>query len=341
MLCSFSPGARHEPEGGMCPAFSVFANEVTKSCLESYRGQQFQLKLPKNNWAAGKDSSDKPPLIADYFGIFDDAYEETIKISDAIPWHYTNRIYLAFATLDDQGNLSNFDSQFEERIKKITAIFRKAHPTGEIFISSNYDGDMDSRYLRAAKNPEKFAKGVLSYLQKHDLDGYDMDWESENMNNYSDALKSLLRACHDLFQTVEVNPRGNKYQVTHAVWPGVHSSEIVANLASVVDEINIMSYGPGSYENLINQYHEKGFPYHKMVMGVLSELNTDGLKADILKKIEIVKKYHLRGIYSWRLDNDLRAFNKDSHSYYGPSTFRVAKLVYEGMKQKHSECERD
>lgn len=256
-------------------------------------------------------------IMGSYFGIFDDSYNETIKVRTQIPWTYFDRIYIAFATLDEYGNLTDTDLYSEDKIYNITNWYRKAVPHGKIFISSNYGDIIDQWYLVASKNPDNFARSVLSYLIKYNLDGYDMDWESPFINDYSQQLISLLTACKKQF--------GNKYFLTHTVLPDVHSPQLIGNLSNIVDGINIMSYGYYgiSLETLINDYHEKGFPYEKMLIGVDSEDGIDN-EVSIQNKTNIIRKYNLGGIYLWRLDNDSRYNNH----ILGPPTFYTANLTY-------------
>ena len=67
----------------------------------------------------------------------------------------------------------------QRRIQEIVALCHENNPDAEIFITSNFGGrELDTEYLAAAQDPQKFADSVLAYLKEYDLDGYDMDWES-------------------------------------------------------------------------------------------------------------------------------------------------------------------
>jgi GH18 family chitinase len=161
---------------------------------------------------------------------------------------------------------------------------------------------MDSRYLLAAKYPNKFAHSVLTYLEKYNLDGYDIDWETGHINEYVDELVNILKACKNLF--------GNKYKLTHTVWPGIHSDVTVGKVIPYLDYINIMSYGNFglALEPLITNYNKVGVPYAKIILGVTSELDFDNNKT-IAAKIDVIKKYDLGGIFLWRIDTDYFGIN--------------------------------
>lgn len=123
--------------------------------------------------------------------------------------------------------------------------------------------------------------------------------------------------------------------MTHAIWPGVHSPETVASLKDSVDGINLMTYGTGdSYalEPYATQYYEAGFPYEMMFAGVESEFgypdnNGHDTQESVAAKAEFVRQNNLAGMFSWRLDNDMRTV--DGETEQGPATFCVAGWVYE------------
>lgn len=286
--------------------------------------------------------ADAPPLIAAYFGIFDSGYDETMNQPDQIPWDKLNRLYIAFVTLDDDGNLTNLPvygsaQEADQRIRTLVQAYRDANPQGEIFISSTYGDELDARYLQAAQDPEGFAANVLQYLQAYDLDGYDMDWETFSINADADELVALLSACHDAFQQAEPNARGKTYQLTHTIWPGVHSAETVARLADIVDGINLMTYGENSAGDLAafaKEYNDAGFPYEKMIAGAESEFaySENGgpeTPQSLADKAAFVRENNLSGMFSWRMDNDMRTLDGEHEG--GASTFRVVHWLYDAM----------
>ena len=144
-------------------------------------------------------NSEGKPIIAAYFFLFDGAYDEAMSVQDSIPWKKINRLYIAFATVED-GVLTDkttSDSSIEEteqKIRNVVALCRRDNPDAEIFISSDFgDQSVDDQYLDAARNPQKFADSVVLYLNKYDLDGYDMDWVTRQIDDYAPELQTLLR----------------------------------------------------------------------------------------------------------------------------------------------------
>ena len=259
----------------------------------------------------------KQYIVAAYFGIFDDDYIYTMRVNDTIQWSMFDRIYIAFATVNKYGELNNTHIYNNEKIFNIISLYKKARPNGKIFISSDYGDEIDKYYLYAAKNPVKFANSVVNYMNTFNINGYDIDWETSFINNWSNDLVNIITTCSKIFNT--------KYKITHTIWPEVHSTETVALLSNIVDEINIMSYGINidNLEKLINQYNNSGFPYEKMMIGIETEFGES--KEVILGKVNLVNKYHLAGVYIWRLDNDNMIMVNDTKI----PTFKTTKLLYD------------
>ena len=286
-----------------------------------------------------------PEVIAAYFYLFDDSYDAAMSVQDTIPWKKINRLYIAFATVQD-GVLTDLPAgsssediakreETEQKIRNVVALCRQGNPDAEIFITSNFGGDMDDQYLLAAQDPKKFADSVVDYLRTYDLDGYDMDWESRRIDDYAPQLTTLLSACHVAFGAAGNNPHDHTYTLTHTVWPGLESPETVAGLAASVDDLNLMTYGPGQGYDLASYadaYHQAGFPYEKMIGGVESEFGYEenggpDTQTSVAAKCDYVKENHLAGLFEWRMDNDMRT--PDGVNPGGPPTFQVTSWMHD------------
>ena len=288
-------------------------------------------------------------VIAAYWYLYpdpnDDTYSLVMPAKDQIPWKKINRLYIGFATikggvLTDLPTGTSADdaaqrTEMQRRIHEIVALCHENNPDAEIFITSNFDErEMDPEYLQAAQDPQKFADSVLAYLKEYNLDGYDMDWESSRIDDYAPQLTSLLSACHATFTATGNNPHGRPYLLTHTVWPGVESAETVAGLKDSVDQLNLMTYGTGDKYDLVSfadSYAAAGFPYEKMIGGVESEsAYTDNVGPDtqgsVAAKCAYVKEHNLAGLFSWRMDNDMRPDNS-------PPTYQVTGWVYDGLSR--------
>ena len=113
----------------------------------------------------------------------------------------------------------------------------------------------------------------------------------------------------------------------------MHSPETVASLKDIVDNINLMTYGPGQDYDLkayAESYYQAGFPYEKMIGGVESEFGYaenggHDTQESITEKCAYVKENNLGGMFSWRLDNDMRT--TDGMTESGPPNLSSRRLA--------------
>jgi GH18 family chitinase len=270
----------------------------------------------------------------------DDTYALVMSAPDTIPWKKIDRLYIGFATVKD-GVLADLAlndptaddarrAEMDRRISEVVSLARQENPAIGVFITSNFGGSMDDEYRAAASDPQRFADSVLAYLKAHDLDGYDMDWESGSIDDYAPQLTALLSACHTAFAEAGTTPREKPYLLTHTVWPGHESPSTVAGLADCVDQINIMSYGAGDTYDLASyadSYAAAGFPYGKMIGGLeaeagYTESGGPDTQESVAAKCSYVKGHDLAGLFVWRIDNDMRPDN-------GPPSYRVTGWMSE------------
>lgn len=281
-------------------------------------------------------------IIGAYFYLFDGAYDQAMSVNDSIPWEKINRLYIAFATVQD-GQLSNMDmnnakQDADTKIRTIVSLCRKKNPDAEIFISSNYGDDVTTEYLNAATDPELFSDSVATFLQRYDLDGYDMDWETPDINDYVDEQTALLQACDNSFAAPGLqSPRGKQYGLTCTIWPGVHDPDTVATYEPYVDQFNLMTYGPGDGNDLrdyASRYAQAGVPYSKMIGGVESEFEYSengghDTRESVSDKADVVRSLGLAGLMNWRMDNDM--LTQDGITEQGPPTFQVTGWIFDNL----------
>lgn len=276
-----------------------------------------------------------------YEGIFDDLWNITMNHSKLIIW--PQKLIISFAILNEYGIITNDYPNYDYKIFHTIAAFKNAKPNGKVHISI-FGSKIDEHYLYAANHTEQFIESILKYFKRYNLDGIDIDWETPSINFYSDALVTLIKTCTTTFN--------KKYEVSHAIWPYVHTPTTVGLLANIVDEINIMTYymDTDKIEDLVESYNKSGFPYSKMVLGIESETGMDTI--DIIRgKIKLMIKYGLKGLFMWRLDNDgiskevllvnkymFRKFtkiNKISLKDSDPPSFKTIKMILLALKEQN------
>lgn len=267
----------------------------------------------------------KPLVCSSYFGYFDDAYNETMKISDQIPWHYTkHRINLAFITVNAEGKVAFGNLDALEKLRSLVATIRKAVPKIEIFGVTNWGWEVDKHYQTAAKYPERFAESALAFLKENDLDGLDIDQEAGQLKD----LFKIMKATYDLFQRTNANSFGKKYKL---------SSVEGERFVDAYDHINLMTYCSSveKLESYLDRYEKEGIDTKKLIIGISSEVYCE-TRETVFEKVHRLYK-RVGGFYTWRLENDSRDVVEDgserdkrfNYKRQGPSTFEVAKWLYE------------
>ncbi|MFA6074235.1 MAG: glycosyl hydrolase family 18 protein [Negativicutes bacterium] len=285
-------------------------------------------------------------IVAQAFLIDSDTYVSVMEDPKKIPWEKFNRIYIAFAAVNERGQLiegkvNTDEAQWKGRLNNIVAQCRVNNPKAEIFLMSERgEGAPNKNYLMAASDPENFAHTVYRLLQTYDLDGFDLGWQNKmNINDYSFEVIALLEALRNKFDKVDMTPRGKKYKLTYSVWPGSQLPQLVAKTRFLVDQINIMSYGTApkySLDYYSHQYREAGFPYEKMIGGVISDVTFDDFAAGYQDNIDSVQskcatalELNMAGMFAWRLDDDYCTVDGVNKS--GAPTFRVANWLWNAM----------
>ena len=254
--------------------------------------------------------------LAAYMGIFDDAYNASIN--SQIPWKMFDKLVISFANIDKYGNLTNENPLDHTKIMNVIKLYKRARPDGIITISL-YD-EREDRFVYAANHPENFYHSVKQYMNKYNLDGLDVDFESVGINGYKTELISMLKSCYnksihnDKNNHKNNNKNSKKIILSHTIWPYVHYPETVGALNDVVDYANIMSYSQSveSIEVLINAYNKSGFEYGKMVLGIETESDSETYES-IKGKMDLIRKYNMAGLFVWRLDNDGIINNKPTY----------------------------
>ncbi len=233
-----------------------------------------------------------------YFGTFDSAYNATIH--QKIPWSMFDQIIVSFATLD-HANITMHD-RMDEQIKNISQLYKNQRPDGQLSMSI-YDEHEDA-FLYASNHLDVFKTNAKTWLKKYKFNGFDMDWEMGNINDYARDLIKMTSYCTSV-----------------AIWPYVHSPKLVGMLKV---PIHIMSYtmDKKEIEELIISYNQSGFPFEKMVLGIETESQQE-TNLTITNKIELVKKYNLSGLFVWRLDND--------DIQQGIPTFKTTNMLYHAL----------
>ncbi len=332
---SLAPAEGSYPDKGFIPSGSYAATcknvkvVLTAECKKISGNWQFSaLDITNYDYGQGNvvniDGTlvDQAKIIAQYFGIFDDWYKRSLDQNP--PFDKLNRLYIAFAWI--KNGLLTYEKEGDgEKIDDLVAKCRNKNPNAEILISSGFDDG--TMYKYAAKDTQKFAQSVVDFINTHNLNGYDMDWENGIEQKGMNDLLGALRKAFDAEK--------KQYKLTLAVWPQPEDRYDLGSIAKYVDQINIMTYGhdrplSGSVPAYYNSGN--GIPYEKIIGGIETEIDykesggpdTLGNTGSIKQKCDYALNQKLGGMMEWRLDNDLASGVKP--------TFNGAKDLYQYMK---------
>lgn len=228
------------------------------------------LALSSVQWSMAQ--KDKKPVIIGYVGGYDGNVVETDKI-DARRLSHIN-----YAFVDIKDNLAWLHNEKTDTInfRKLNEL-KKANPDLKILISVG--GWTWSKHFSDAtltdELTQKFAKSSVDIVEKHNLDGVDIDWEYPGMKgdnntyrpedgkNYTNLFRHLREQLDALGKKT-----GKDYFVTTAIGGSreflQHTEMEVAQ--KYLDYINLMSYDfDNTYDNMSshhqNLYAPENRPY--------------------------------------------------------------------------------
>ncbi len=203
--------------------------------------------------------------IVGYLNTWDDFPNNAVNLD------YTKITHLniAFANPDVNGNLTTFSG--------LSTVVNKAHANKVKVLISMGGADLNGtkknwQNLTSPDNVQSFCNKILSYLQKHNLDGADVDLEGNIIgNNYGNFIKTLSST---------LKPKGKLVTAAVATW---FADQIPASTFSHFNFVNIMSYDstgpwapnhPGQHssytmaESDLNFWSAKGLSQNKTNLGV-------------------------------------------------------------------------
>ncbi|MDH3610445.1 MAG: glycoside hydrolase family 18 protein [Nitrosopumilus sp.] len=181
------------------------------------------------------------------------------KITDIIYFHIKPNL---------DGSLDTSDVDFND----LKTIRNRAHAQGvNVLIAVGGWGASDA-FPEIAKNPalrENFVNKIESFIARNNLDGVDLDWETEinqeKIDNQDILLSDLSKVLHPMGKIVTVSVIGNVV-------------ELKSTAADYVDWVNIMAFNMNdkhinhsSFEDSISTLHgyeNAGIPKEKLNLGI-------------------------------------------------------------------------
>jgi hypothetical protein len=274
--------------------------------------------------AATIDHTGVRDVVGEYFSLAKDsdvAWKD--RLTASTPFDKLTRLYVNGGWLKPD-NTGKYTLQLQfpyetARLAQLLGAVRARNPSAEILIVSGFDAD-GAMYRGALKDPSYFAQSVVSFMRANRLDGYDCDWENglakKGVNRLAAAVRQALTAAG--------KADGKHYLFTMAVWPNPFPGYYdLPRLSKLLDQIEIMSYGPGDkLPDDAASYVKDGFARNKIVGGVETERDYDGPggvdtlgpSGSVAAKAGYARKNGLAGMMAWRLDNDYNVNKKPTYA---------------------------
>lgn len=262
-------------------------------------------------------------VVGQYFGIFQVGTQEFREILDAAPFDKTNLLLIAFVHTYARGTdyVADYENYREggerpqpgdddaARIDRIVYTARRMNPDIKIVLSLGWGKD---DIANATKTPIPFVNSVGQLVEKHRLDGFDLDYESVDVQ--PNALLDLVQRMR------AVLGRGEKIMT---VTPA-QTSGLTAEILRVFDWVMPQTYDHGGNGTTAEWYARTMGGYSKIVHGLNSE-GPEGTSDDPNKFAARAKQTFSAGIFAWRLDTDTQV--------QGRPTFVTAVKMWQLMNE--------
>ncbi|XP_068222684.1 probable chitinase 10 isoform X2 [Palaemon carinicauda] len=223
------------------------------------------------------------------------------SVTDIDPFSCTHVIYSFAGLKENEYTIQALDEELDiiKGAYKAAVGLKQQNPALKVMIAIGGWNEGGKKYSAMASTKErrdKFVQSVISFLQEHQFDGLDLDWEypgaSDRGGRWADKKNFA-----DLVEELAVAFRPHGWILSAAVSPArfrVNEGYDVPRLAQHLDFINIMTYdlrGPWdgkadhhspiesrptdawAFKSLntkdgINYWAEKGAPKNKLLMGI-------------------------------------------------------------------------
>lgn len=240
------------------------------------------------------------PVVGQFFGIFKVSKDTFRSKVDKAPFDKTNLLLIAFLHTQKRGDdyVASYENARDgapsvtgdsdaDRIDYLVSRARARNPSMKVLISLGW-GQRDVEL--ATKTPEAFAASVKALVDKHKLDGFDIDYEeaqvgAADMLRLAGALRAALGA-------------GRIMTITPAQVNG-----LTPDVLNVFDLVMPQSYDHGGNGTRVEPYQQMLGGYSKIVFGLNSE-GSQERSDDPAKFVGLAKQNDAAGVFAWRLDTD-------------------------------------
>lgn len=240
-------------------------------------------------------------------------------VQGKVPLNYATRYNLAFGEFVAVSNGYTVDLN-AQYASDVLAQIRTQAP-GVLIYAGVGDTGLSETVADNAQNNNRSTANIVTYLKQQGLDGICIDSEAEGMSD----VPALVTQLGPSFKAAGLGI------AVSVPWPGngpasLYGAGAVDAFKQHVDALELQDYSSNGTPADVPAWINAGIPASLLMGGVATENgNAQTSLADTAAWTKYALQHNLRGMFSWRLDND--------HGTQGQSedvdpTFTGAKTIY-------------
>lgn len=242
-------------------------------------------------------------------------------VNKKVPLHYATRYNLAFGQLSattSGGYTIEMPGKYADAVKEQIL----AQAPGVVIYTGLGDTGIAETVRDNNKNNNRSTSNIVAWLQANGYSGISIDAEGEGMSSVAEFVTQLGPS----FKTAGLGI------AVSAPWPGMgpeglYGSDVVQAFNDNVDAVELQDYSSASTPNDAPIWTGAGVKASILMGGVCTEnSNVQTSLEDTKSWTQYALQNGLRGMFSWRLDNDHGKHGKEEDV---DPTFTGAKAIYD------------
>lgn len=248
-------------------------------------------------------------------------------VQKKVPLNYATRYNLAFgAFVPASGDGSGYTLELNQSCASQVLAEIRAQAPGVLIYAGVGDSGLVATVADNQANDNRSTTNIVAYLTSQGLNGICIDSEGDGMTYVPTLVTQLGPSFKSAGLGIAVS----------VPWPSqgpvnLYGAGAVDAFTGNVDALELQSYSNGGPPSVVPVWLTAGIPA-SLLMGGVSTENGSGQTslADTATWTQYAVTNNLRGMFSWRLDNDHGQNGK--HEDVDP-TFTGAKMIYDTVQE--------
>ena len=246
-------------------------------------------------------------LAAAWIYLSDNTKYDTIPaIWHSIDFSTVDTLMIAPVGIQADGKFGLFQSDekgdLTKRFQWTVQEAKKQNPNIKLIASQFWGGNIktwgnDLSYLYQTGDKtaiDRYAASVADFMKTWpSIDGYDVDYETTNINTRFPSVINAVRAKLDKRYLLTISPADTRF---------------LKDIVGKIDYVNMQNYG-GSSTLTVKSFTDVGFKANKLLYGYNAEQPQTGRPIEDIK--DIYQTEGLAGIHVWRLNSNIQKLEGD------------------------------